>query len=83
MVAFDPLKGKEIWSCRGLNPLVYTSPIYENGIIVAMGGYRGTAMGVRAGGVGDVTATHQLWTRPGKNSGWLRCFSGWACLHFE
>ena len=64
VVAFDPLKGKEIWSCRGLNPLVYTSPIYENGIIVAMGGYRGTAMGVRAGGVVDVTATHQLWTRP-------------------
>ena len=64
VVAFDPLKGKEIWSCRGLNPLVYTSPIYENGIIVAMGGYRGTAMGVRAGGEGDVTDTHQLWTRP-------------------
>ena len=64
VVAFDPLKGKKIWSCRGLNPLVYTSPIYENGVIVAMGGYRGTAMGVRAGGEGDVTDTHQLWTRP-------------------
>lgn len=64
VVAFDPLKGKEIWSCRGLNPLVYTSPIYENGVIVVMGGYRGTAMGVRAGGEGDVTDTHQLWTRP-------------------
>ncbi len=64
IVAFDPLKGKEIWSCRGLNPLVYTSPIIENGIIVAMGGYRGIAMGVRAGGAGDVTATHQMWTRP-------------------
>ena len=64
VVAFDPAKGKEIWSCRGLNPLVYTSPIYEAGVVVAMGGYRGTAMAVRAGGKGDVTASHQLWTRP-------------------
>jgi outer membrane protein assembly factor BamB len=47
-----------------LNPLVYTSPLYENGIVVAMGGFRGTGMGVRAGGKGDVTKTHQLWTSP-------------------
>ena len=64
VAAFDPSNGKEVWSCKGLNPLVYTSPIYDNGIVVAMGGFRGTAMGVRAGGKGDVTATHQLWTRP-------------------
>jgi outer membrane protein assembly factor BamB len=64
MTAFDPLKGRELWTCAGLNPLTYTSPIYGNGIVVAMGGFRGTAMGVRAGGKGDVTKTHQLWTRP-------------------
>lgn len=64
VVAFDPLKGRELWNCNGLNPLVYTSPIYGNGIVVVMGGFRGTAMGVRAGGKGDVTKTHQLWTRP-------------------
>ena len=33
-----------------------SSLICENGIIVAMG--------VRAGGAGDVSATHQIWTRP-------------------
>jgi outer membrane protein assembly factor BamB len=64
VTAFDPLKGRELWTCAGLNPLTYTSPIYGNGIVVAMGGFRGTAMGVRAGGKGDVTKTHQLWTRP-------------------
>lgn len=64
VVAFEPLTGRSVWSCRGLNPLVYTSPIYDDGIVVAMGGFRGTAMGVRAGGKGDVTATHRLWTRP-------------------
>jgi outer membrane protein assembly factor BamB len=64
VAAFNPASGKEVWSCRGLNPLVYTSPLYENGIVVAMGGFRGTGMGVRAGGKGDVTKTHQLWTSP-------------------
>jgi hypothetical protein len=46
VVGFDPLKGKEIWNCGGLNPLVYTSPLYEDGLIVVMGGFRGTAMGL-------------------------------------
>jgi outer membrane protein assembly factor BamB len=64
VVAFDPAEGHELWDCKGLNPLVYTSPIYGDGIVVAMGGFSGTAMGVRAGGKGDVTKTHQLWTRP-------------------
>jgi len=37
--AFDPETGKELWHCDGLNPLVYTSPIYSDGIAVAMGGF--------------------------------------------
>ena len=64
VAAFDPLVGKELWTCRGLNPLVYTSPLYEDGIVVAMGGYRGTALATRVGERGDVTSTHRLWTRP-------------------
>lgn len=64
LAAFDPAAGKELWSCRGLNPLVYTSPLYEDGIAVAMGGYGGTALATRIGEKGDVTATHRLWTRP-------------------
>jgi outer membrane protein assembly factor BamB len=64
VAAFDPLAGRELWTCRGLNPLVYTSPLYSEGIVVAMGGYGGTAMATRVGEKGDVTATHQLWTRP-------------------
>ena len=64
VVAFDPMKGKELWACHGLNPLVYTSPLYSNGIVVAMGGYSGTALATRVGDKGDVTATHRLWTRP-------------------
>ena len=59
--AFDPSTGKELWTCEGLNPLVYTSPIHEDGIIVGMGGYSGSALAVRAGGKGNVTQTRRLW----------------------
>jgi outer membrane protein assembly factor BamB len=65
--AFDPATGKELWSCAGLGALVYTSPLYsKDGIIVAMSGFYGPALAVRAGGSGDVTKTHRLWhhTKP-------------------
>lgn len=60
--AFDPKTGTELWSCAGLGKLVYTSPVCSaDGIIVAMGGFHGPALAVRAGGKGDVTQTHRLW----------------------
>lgn len=64
---FDPASGKELWSCDGLTDLVYTSPVCSpDGIVVAFSGYGGAALAVRAGGKGDVTATHRLWHhRPG------------------
>ena len=62
--AFDPRTGKELWTCAGLNPLVYTSPLFADGIVVAMGGFNGSALAVKAGGSGDVTATHRLWHHP-------------------
>lgn len=59
--AFDPKTGKELWSCDGLNPLIYTSPIYGEGVVVAMGGYFGNSLAVKPGGSGDVTKTQRLW----------------------
>jgi outer membrane protein assembly factor BamB len=64
VAAFDPKTGQEFWSCRGLNPLIYTSPLYMDGIVVVMGGYNGSALAVKAGGSGDVTATARLWQIP-------------------
>lgn len=58
--AHDPATGKELWTCKGLNPLVYTSPVFTDGIVVGMGGYNGSALAVKAGGTGDVTAS-RLW----------------------
>lgn len=66
--AFDPRTGMELWSCSGLSNLVYTSPLYsKDGIIVAMSGYTGPALAVRAGGKGDVTKTHRLWVHEKSN----------------
>jgi outer membrane protein assembly factor BamB len=59
--SLDPATGKERWTCEGLNPLVYTSPLYGDGLVVAMGGFGGKALAVRTGGSGDVTAANRLW----------------------
>lgn len=64
LAAYDPATGKELWSCAGLTPLVYTSPIYGDGIVVAMSGFGGSAIAVRAGGSGEVTATRRVWEQP-------------------
>ena len=69
MKAFDPATGKVLWTCSGLNPLVYTSPVYNDGVVVAMGGYYGNSIGVKVGGSGDVTETHRLWQEVRHNGG--------------
>lgn len=62
--SIDPRTGKDFWTCEGLNPLCYTSPLFADGIVVGMGGYNGKALAVKAGGNGDVTETHRLWHHP-------------------
>ena len=69
MKAFDPATGKVLWTSAGLNPLVYTSPMVDKDIVVALGGYHGNSIAVRAGGEGDVTATHRLWQKVRHNGG--------------
>jgi outer membrane protein assembly factor BamB len=60
----DPLTGKEFWTCTGTNALCYTSPIFADGIVVAMGGFNGMAIAVKAGGSGDITKQQRLWRHP-------------------
>jgi len=62
--SFDPRSGKLYWTCLGLNPLVYTSPLWGEGVLVLMGGFNGSSLAVRPGGSGDVTTTHRLWQVP-------------------
>lgn len=57
---FDPKNGKELWSCAGLGNLVYGSPLYADGLAVAMSGFHGPALAVKLGGGGDITKD-RLW----------------------
>jgi len=59
--AFNPKTGALLWKCDGLNPLIYTSPIFGDGVVVGMGGFYGTTVAAKTGGSGDVSATHRLW----------------------
>ncbi len=68
--AYDPATGNLLWTCGGSGPLAYASPMESNGVIVALGGYNGASLAIRAGGQGDVTETHRLWHKP-KDGGWL------------
>jgi outer membrane protein assembly factor BamB len=63
VVAYDPRTGEELWSCQGLADLAYTSPIFGDDILVALGGYNGPSLAVRPGGSGDITETHRIWRK--------------------
>ncbi len=60
---FEPSTGKELWWCNGLTSYVYTSPLYGNGVAVAMSGYGGAGLAVKLGGSGDITRD-RLWHHP-------------------
>jgi len=61
--ALSPEDGSELWRCNGLNPLIYTSPVYDGKLVLSLGGYFGASIAVKPGGSGDVTAK-RLWHDP-------------------
>ncbi len=64
VLAFDPKSGNELWSCKtDIGWYMVPSVVAADGIVYCLGGRSGiAALAVRAGGSGDVTATHRLWT---------------------
>lgn len=64
VIAFDPPTGKILWTCEGLGSLVYTSPMWGDGVLVALGGYHRACLAVRPGGSGDVTESLRVWQQP-------------------
>ena len=64
VVAFDPMNGKELWTCDGLTPLSYNSPLFADGNVIAMCGYGGSALAVKASGSGNVTNKNRIWLQP-------------------
>ena len=65
----DPATGKELWRGKGLNPenapfyRIVASPIALDGVIYAPTRVK-PLLAFRAGGRGDVTSTHLLWSTP-------------------
>ncbi len=64
VLAFDPQTGDALWSCKtDIGWYMVPSVVAADGIVYCLGGRSGTAaLAVRAGGDGDVTETHRLWT---------------------
>jgi hypothetical protein len=63
IIGFDPATGKELWTCEGIpDGYICPSVVAHNGVVYAIGGRKNTAVAVRAGGRGDVTESHRLWT---------------------
>lgn len=62
ILAFEPATGEALWECEGIRDYVCPSIVSRDGILYAIGGRRSQAVAMRAGGRGDVTETHRLWT---------------------
>jgi outer membrane protein assembly factor BamB len=60
--AYDPLSGAELWQCQGIEQKNYVcpSPVAHDGIVYAA--FHNGCIAVRAGGKGDVTSTHRVWS---------------------
>jgi len=69
VMGFDPATGESLWHCANdIQWYIAPSAVAQDGIVWSIGGRSGTAaVAVRAGGRGDVTETHRIWTS-GKGS---------------
>jgi outer membrane protein assembly factor BamB len=64
VMAFAPADGKPLWTCKtDIGWYMVPSVVADKGIVYCLGGRSGVAgLAVKAGGEGDVTSSHRLWT---------------------
>lgn len=63
LLGFDPASGQPLWSCAtDIASYMAPSPVAFDGVIYCIGGRTNGSLAVRAGGRGNVTDTHRLWT---------------------
>ena len=70
VLAFDPKSGSPLWSCEtDIRWYMVPTAVAADGVVYVFGGRSGTAsLAIRAGGSGNVTSSHRLWTsRNGSN----------------
>ncbi len=62
--SYDPTNGKVIWEASGLGANVIPVPVYQNGVVFVMSGYRDPRlMAIRLGKEGDLTESDSiLWS---------------------
>jgi hypothetical protein len=75
VVAYDPLKGTELWHCKGIGSAgggfgggyTISTPVARDGIVYVIGGggfkKDAAALAIKTGGKGDVNKTHVLWRK--------------------
>jgi outer membrane protein assembly factor BamB len=63
LAAYDPEKGQPLWHAdTGINWYMCPTPVTQDGLVYSVGGRSPNGgLAVRAGGRGDVTATHVAW----------------------
>ena len=63
--SYDPRTGQLLWFTGDTNRFPVPSAVHHNGVIYTSRGYRsGPYMAIRAGGKGDITGSHVLWSVP-------------------
>lgn len=63
VLGIDPATGEKLWSCAtDIGWYMVPSLVNEKDVVYCIGGRSGGGLAVRAGGRGDVTATHRVWT---------------------
>lgn len=61
VLAYNPLNGEQLWSCKGIDDYICPSVLEYKGILYACGGRKNTIVAIKPGGRGDVTASHTKW----------------------
>jgi outer membrane protein assembly factor BamB len=72
IIAYDPASGRELWRAKGLESNAVPSPVAVGDIVVLSAGYPAkVAMGIRAGGRGDVTGSDRILWRHEKGTAYV------------
>ncbi|HWB00924.1 MAG TPA: PQQ-binding-like beta-propeller repeat protein, partial [Pirellulales bacterium] len=61
---YDPLTGEELWKLDGPTHEVVPTLLSDDHLVYCASGRQGPTIALRAGGHGDVTATHLVWRTP-------------------
>jgi outer membrane protein assembly factor BamB len=62
--SYDPATGKQLWMVEGLTRDMVPTPVAGDGMIYVTCGPGGASYAIRAGGSGNITASHVAWRNP-------------------